>query len=238
MEEYTPIGKKSLEFQALKQYLLSPESSYLNKEKIDETLEELSRLLNLKVIHDDYDATLLSPLSSEIDEAWHSFILRTKDYQNYCRKLFGHFGKNHLPQEKQFLHHNPDGALVSSMEAKQERLVRTQLLYRCLYGSSGTNENQQEAMSNSSTSNIPLAPKLSGPHILVKTLTGRTLFIDVQFSDDIATIRTKIRAKTGMPEDDQRLIFAGKQLEDGRTLSDYNISTGCTLHLVERLRGC
>jgi len=76
-----------------------------------------------------------------------------------------------------------------------------------------------------------------GMQLFVKTLTGKTVTIDVEAGESIEDVKAKISEKEGIPPEQQRLIFGGQQLQDGKTIDDYDVGDDATLHLVLRLRG-
>jgi len=97
----------------------------------------------------------------------------------------------------------------------------------------GFDRNRSSGRGVVSTMNIPRG----GMQLFVKTLTGKTVSIEVEEGESIEDVKAKIAEKEGIPPEQQRLIFGGQQLQDSKTLDDYDVGDDATLHLVLRLRG-
>ena len=123
---------KTTEIRKLKDYILNENNvdpNFLNIRiinNVDAYLREIIRFLILKSLHRDFNALQLSPLSKEIDDVWHCFLLHTQDYQSFVNKMTLQYCK-----ESHFIHHNPMGALETTQ--RQERLERTKMVYISRY---------------------------------------------------------------------------------------------------------
>jgi ubiquitin len=95
---------------------------------------------------------------------------------------------------------------------------------------------EHQQLESSSALNSALSMR-GGMQLFVKTLTGKTVSIEVEEGESIEDVKAKIAEKEGIPPEQQRLIFGGQQLQDAKTLDDYNVGDDATLHLVLRLRG-
>lgn len=151
-----------------------------------------------------------------LDNIWHECILNTRLYEALCIKLRG-----------SFIHHTT----VSEGDPEEERMSRvdqTVINYRKRF--------REEPESDLWEQNDATSPTFL--NLYVKNLQGKTFQIAILSSKTILDLKTAVRYLSQIPVDEQRLIYAGRQLEDGRTLADYNLQNQSTIHLVSRVRGC
>jgi ubiquitin len=132
-----------------------------------------------------------------------------------------------------------DGMGVPKQEHKGLRVPALKEYFKNKLGVSAASENVSDTAASEVTSNEEQNSEISDRiTIIVKSLTGKRWPLSVRTTDTIESVKRDIQDTEGVPPDQQRLIFAGKQLEDGLTLDDYNIKHGCTVHSILDLKGC
>lgn len=238
---------QTTEITNLKDYIMQEKTgTFVNiKEKVDEYLCEIIRFLILKSIHQDFKASLLSPLSKEIDDVWHCFLLHTEEYLSFVNKMTLEYC-----EQAHFIHHNPKGAFEEG--PRMERLERTKLVYKSRYNklpsvcnlSSHNNKRKRESNEDVNTHFVE-KKKESSPNVPITLI-----FRDQRGGDEISL---KLRRCTHFQKViDKYLLIKGVEhggfifMFDGMLLgsqgkttpSDYDMEDEDVIDVIPNEIGC
>ena len=242
---------KTIEIKNLKDYILhekNEDTTFVNiKKKVDVYLCEIIRFLILKSIHRDFKASLLSPLSKEIDDVWHCFLLHTEEYHSFVNELTLQYC-----QEAHFIHHNPRGAFEDG--SRIERLERTKLVYLSRYNklpsicsfSSITQPNnkrkrepleditEDDQTEKKKKENIPLTHLT----IKVKDQNGEEIHFKITPSTKFEKVFNAYAQRKGMSSVDFRYRFEGYHVDGYHTPLDLDMEDDDVIDAYLEQCGC
>jgi len=182
-------------------------------------LKNLCEFLAIKYYAKDIGISYKCSPDIDVDEIWHKILLRPKVYERLCQDIF--FAV--FPNEKHFpgiVDHNPD-AEYDEESVKRKRRQKTKEIMNTLFGRK--KYEVEEDIYNIS-------------NVDIKTLTGKVITLNPKTSSStVRELKMMVQKREGIPSNEQRLIFAGKQLEDEKTLSSYHIRSESTIHMVLRV---
>lgn len=196
--------------------------------KLYELCVEYYQFLCLLHLNNNNNAEIKLSPPNMIDIIWHEHLLDNQSYNTVCMNMCGYV-----------LFHYPENSFKSNKVDYQLRLDKSIELYKRTYGE----EIPEWIWSSTEVKDYKIVvsnPKLNTKliHLFVRMLSGRTVEFDVPSGSTIEDLKKIIYDREGISTCQQRLIFAGKQLQDEYTLEDYNIRDSCTLHMVLKLSGC
>lgn len=194
-------------------------------------------------------------LPPRLDEVWHECILNTRLYTAMCIKLRGCYihhttvSEQHDPTEiasrvdrtvhayRKRYREEPDARVLVDEEEEDDHQPKPKVVIASAIGSDSGRLAELRARQQQL---ILLCRTPPSYQVHVKTLNGQTITVETNGTMTIAQLKQAITRKDpySTPADQQRLIFAGRNLDDGRTCADYNLMQDCTIHLVKRLSGC
>jgi hypothetical protein len=198
-------------------------------------LIEFVRFMLLKLHMRDYEGKVLSP-TPLMDAVWHTAILNTRVYVDMMALLENHDGE--------WMHHETLNDTAENKQKRQARVAMTVAMYKVMFETDPWTAPVEAQPSPAVVVAAPAAPKNkkrkkdSEITLYVRELNGKNLTLTCDVNDSVEELKSKIQKARGIPIDQQRIIWTGKQVEDGRTLLDYNIGDESTVHLVLRLGGC
>jgi large subunit ribosomal protein L40e/ubiquitin C len=192
----------------------------INNAKLE---NDYKRFIFIKMVTQDIDGTVISP-TIDIDEVWHQHLLYNKDYLEMCIKI--NFIVYHYPQ------HSDDSIKVKNKRIETFKIIYQEYFQNIPFG--------YIDISNNNNSELVSSVKSEPVQIFIKTITNKTVVIEISLDNTIGELKQMIYIKEGICIETQKFIFAGKYIsyDNKKTLRELNIEKDSIIHIMLMLKGC